>query len=59
MQYHYIFSNSVARYTIVAANYKQAERYASKVIVPIVCTYKGRWHGAPVKNGSCVRVTRI
>lgn len=58
MQYHYTFSNTTARYTIVAANYRQARRYVSRVIVPIVCTYNGRWHGAPVKNGTCVNVTK-
>ena len=55
-QYLYVFSNGAARYAIVAANYKQAHRHAAKVIIPIVCSYKGRWHGAVVKNGTCVQV---
>lgn len=57
MQYHYIFTNYVADYTIVASSYAQAKRHILKMLTGFsVVTYKGRWHGEAVKNGRCVAV---
>jgi hypothetical protein len=58
-RYAFEFNIGHARYTIVANRYSQAARHFRAFWVGgYVVTYKGRYSGATVKNGQCVKVTR-